>query len=94
MDPVAAIAALMRGHMSAEHARAYNEWRRGQGFAALVYLPESMRYELGRNVGSTTMVSVDRVYRGHRGWRARCERHGGQGFVTVNVSDLTLTVQE
>lgn len=91
MDPKAALEAILRGDRSAEHARAYNAWRAGQGFAVRAYLPESMRYSLGRDDRlGTVLVDVDRVYRGHRGWRARVERHGGQGFTTVGLRDLTL----
>lgn len=91
MDPKAALEAVLRGHRVSEHARAYNEWRRSQGFAVRAYLPELMRYTLGPNDKlGTILVDVDRVYRGHRGVKARCERHGGQGFVYVYLSALTL----
>lgn len=87
MDPKVAIQNIMRGDHPTEHARAYNAWRRSQGFAVDAALPEP--YEVAPRQ-FTRWVSIDRVYRGHRGWRARCEREGGQGFVCVDLMALTL----
>ncbi len=93
MDPRAAIEHIMSGDRCTEHARAYNEWRAGQGFAAVVLLPDE--YYLGwiaaNQTGERTrLADVQRIYRGHRCWMARCERRGGQGFVCVPVASLEL----
>lgn len=87
MDPKAAIEAIQRGHLAAEHARAYNAWRAGQGFAAEAFLPDA--YDLGAPNGPVTFLcDIARVYRGHRCWRARVELRGGQGSRCVDLSDL------
>lgn len=88
MDPKAAIQAILRGHLASEHARAYNEWRAGQGYAVTAFLPET--YSLGGPGILTRFVDIDRVYRGHRCWRARVELRGGQGFRCVNLNELKL----
>lgn len=88
MDPIAAIKAIQAGDRCAEHARAYNGWRRDGGFAAQVLLPWAMAYRLNDPNHRTRIADVDRVYRGHRGWRARVECRGGQGFRTVDVAAL------
>jgi len=69
--------------------REYNEWCASDGFMITAGLPEP--YDLGKRGGALAYtVRVVRVYRGHRCLRARCERLGGQGFVTVNLKDLYL----
>lgn len=87
MDPKVAIQNIMRGDRPTEHARAYNAWRRSQGFAVEAFLPEA--YDLGRG-SSSRLVDIDRIFRGHRSWRVRYERRGGQGFGYINLNELTL----
>lgn len=89
MDPRAAIEAIIRGYRPTEHARAYNAWRAGQGFAVEAFLPTA--YYLGDESGPVTFLcDIARVYRGHRCWRARVELRGGQGFRYVDLSTLEL----
>lgn len=86
MDPKAALLSVQRGERAAECARAYNEWRAGQGFAARVRLPASQAYRVGAYwLG---IAGVQRVYRGHRCWMVRVERLGGQGFRTYPLADV------
>lgn len=91
MDPTATLRRLLEGASNqAELFSAYNRWRAGGGFAVTALLPGSRAYTLGAGGTETRAVTVDRLYRGHRGIRARVERFGGQGFRLVYLRELTI----